>query len=530
MKNTPNPRGSSVLPSRSLAPTLIPIAVLVCMLALFAWNAWPVLRPARTIQITQAIFVESNTQPQPESAADQPKNQPQSTRTVQAAGWLEAEPFYTSATALADGIIDKVLVLEGDHVKQGQPLATLIDDDAKLELARANAQLSIARASLAQASAHLRAAQQNWDSPFELQRAIDNAQATLNERNAELAQLPSLIRAQQALLVIAQEELKSTENAYNNKAASEIEFITAREHTNAQSAQLSALQARKPILESAVARIQSDLRAATQAFELRIEDRARVDTALASHELAQATVDQHQVQYDQAALKLNRMTITAPISGYIQRRHKSPGDKIIRAMDAPHSAHIAHIYDPSKLQVRVDVPLADASQVFAGQSCELVVEVLPDRIFKGEVLRVTHEADLQKNTLQVKVRVINPDPILRPEMLTRVKFLPDLSNKTNQSINPSTTSELTATVKIPKSAIESVGKTNRIWIVTQRTNSRGTLQPVNINPIESNPPKSNQDWVIIQSSIQPGTLIAADPARCKPGELVRLQTNTGDQS
>ena len=54
------------------------------------------------------------------------------------------------------------------------------------------------------------------------------------------------------------------------------------------------------------------------------------------------------------------MTITAPISGYVQRRLKAPGDKVMPGGDNPGSAHVLSLYDPKKLQVRVDVPLADA--------------------------------------------------------------------------------------------------------------------------------------------------------------------------
>ncbi len=39
------------------------------------------------------------------------------TATVQAAGWIEAEPYKSYVTAQADGIVREVLVLEGDTLK-----------------------------------------------------------------------------------------------------------------------------------------------------------------------------------------------------------------------------------------------------------------------------------------------------------------------------------------------------------------------------------------------------------------------------
>ena len=87
------------------------------------------------------------------------------------------------------------------------------------------------------------------------------------------------------------------------------------------------------------------------------------------------------------------------MAGNVLRRLKGPGDKVMLGMDDPHSSHVVHLYDPGALQVRVDVPLADAAQVGVGQACEVVVDILPDEIFAGEVTRVTHEADLQKEHL-----------------------------------------------------------------------------------------------------------------------------------
>ncbi|MEZ6164535.1 MAG: efflux RND transporter periplasmic adaptor subunit [Phycisphaerales bacterium] len=315
-----------------------------------------------------------------------------------------------------------------------------------------------------------------------------------------------------------QEELKSIEAAYANDAASEIEFIAAREAVNAQSARLDATRAQEGIINASIDQTSADLRAAQRALELRIDDRERLDSARAQVQLAQAELAHRSAVRDEANLELDRMTIRAPIAGFVQRRLKAPGDKVLRGMDDPYSAHIAHIYDPSKLQVRVDVPLADASQVFKGQRCELVVEVLPDRVFEGEVLIVTHEADLQKNTLQIKVRVIDPDPVLRPEMLTRVKFLPEQATTKSQA----STSQ---SVRVPSTVLDSSTGNERVWIVTERANGRGVLQPITVERVEE-----QNGWVTLSGDVQPGAIMAADPRACTAGERVRFVAKNGGTS
>lgn len=488
------------------------------MIAILAWSAWPLLRPARTIEIAQAIVAStSEINEQPQTTASKPESA-RSTRMIQAAGWLEAQPYFVAATALTDGVIEEMLVLEGDRVEKGQPIARMVDDDARLRLARAQADHEAAQAGVDLAQARLTAAEQNWQAPYELERAVASTRAQLAGLRAQLAQLPSLIRTEQALLVKAQEELKSIETARRNEVASEIEFIAAREIVNAQAARLDATKAQEGILKASIDRTEADLKATQRAFELRIDDRERLDAARAQSLLSRSELSRRVAIRSEAQLELDRMTIHAPITGYVQRRLKAPGDKVLRGMDDPYSTHIAHIYDPSKLQVRVDVPLADASQVFKGQRCEIVVEVLPDKVFEGEVLIVTHEADLQKNTLQIKVRVIDPDPVLRPEMLTRVKFLPErATTQTQESVSRA--------VRVPARVLDTSGNNDRVWIVTERENGRGVLRPVSVARVTE-----SDGWVTLSGDLQPGAIIAAEPGKCSAGERVRFIAKKGGAS
>ena len=194
MISQPISGGTRAMPRRSSLHVLIPIGVVVSLLAILAWSTWPLLHPARTIEIEQAIVTVSNeTQPQPVALAS--SSEPvQSTRMVQAAGWLESQPYFTAAPALTDGIIDEMLILEGDRVEAGQPLARMVDQDAVLMLNRAIASHQSAQAALILALAKKTSAEQNWDTPYELERDVANALAQLEGLKAQLAQLPSLIR------------------------------------------------------------------------------------------------------------------------------------------------------------------------------------------------------------------------------------------------------------------------------------------------------------------------------------------------
>src|SRR5258707_15354903 len=84
------------------------------------------------------------------------------------------------------------------------------------------------------------------------------------------------------------------------------------------------------------------------------------------------------------------------------------------------SSTVLTLYDPASLQVRVDVRLDDVGKVRAGQKVRIETAALPEQPLEGEVLLATSQADIQKNTLSVKVAIHNPPPTLKPEMLCQI--------------------------------------------------------------------------------------------------------------
>jgi multidrug efflux pump subunit AcrA (membrane-fusion protein) len=80
---------------------------------------------------------------------------------------------------------------------------------------------------------------------------------------------------------------------------------------------------------------------------------------------------------------------------------------------------------------------------------------------EGEVLFATSIADIQKNTLQVKVALKDPPPVLKPDMLVQVTFLAPA----RPDAEPAATETLR--VVIPRQLVESGDGGSRVWIADQ---------------------------------------------------------------
>lgn len=314
---------------------------------------------------------ESGSQPVPSDASEK---RWEGQTLFQASGWIEPDPFPIRATALVDGIVDEVFVLEGQSVREGEILATLINDNARFELEAAEARLRGARHEQGIARFRVKAA----ENTMEVRKAaIESAQARLAELQDDAERLQRI----------------------GSEAVSEGEILRSALRVDAQKAVLDSRKAELEEWES-------------QLLALRSQE-----------ELAKERLREAEVALNVAQLAFDRTKIASPVDGVIQRLMVAPGRKRMVGMDDPESATVAILFQPESLQARIDVPLEQASALFVGQPVYIRSNFLPEERFRGEVTRIVGEADLQRNTLQAKVALLETDSRLRPEMLCRAEFL-----------------------------------------------------------------------------------------------------------
>ncbi|HUP94362.1 MAG TPA: efflux RND transporter periplasmic adaptor subunit [Burkholderiales bacterium] len=138
--------------------------------------------------------------------------------------------------------------------------------------------------------------------------------------------------------------------------------------------------------------------------------RAAIAAARANYRAAQVTVDQ--------------TLIRAPFDGIVLTKNANVGDVITPFSSALGSqAAVVTMADMSTLEVEADVSEANIGKVTLGQACEIQLDALPQARFRGEVHRLVPTVDRAKATVTVKIRFIDTDPRVLPEMSAKVAFL-----------------------------------------------------------------------------------------------------------
>ncbi len=302
------------------------------------------------------------------------------------------------------GRVAWVGIEKGDQVQQGQVLVRLEDAEYNAQLSQSKANLDVARARL-----------------LELERGsrpqeIDAARAAVEEAEANFNN--------------AKVNLKRVEDLTRHEVASQQQLDNARTQHDVAQAQLQSARKRYDLVKIGPRQEQ-------------------ISYARAQVAQAQAAVDYAQTMQDSTLIR-------APVSGTVLERSIEKGE-LVTTMNFGGTggvkASVCSLADLKDLQVELDINQNDFPRISPNQECQVTADAYPDRIYKGVVEEIAPQANRQKATIQVKVKVLEPDAYLRPEMNAHVSFLAPASAERKQSEAPR------ETLSIPRAAVvQSEGK------------------------------------------------------------------------
>ena len=295
-----------------------------------------------------------------------------------------------------NGRVAWIGVDKGDKVKAGQVVVRLETDEYEAQLRQQKGNLANLRARLDE--------QKNGSRPEEVAKArADGDQAQADLENAKV----TLDRTKQlsAEGVVSKQSYDDAQAKYNSAVAKVVSLQRTLD--------LSVLGPRK-------------------------EEIAQVEGQI---EQAHGAVDYAQTQLDNTVIK-------APVTGTILDRNVERGEFVTNGFvgDKGAKGYVFTMADLKDLQVELDINQADFPKLGPKQNGIITTDAYPDRKYQGAVEQVSPEADRAKATVQVKVRVLNPDDYLRPDMNATVAFY----NKAAAG----SASETKNTVTIPAGAIQ----------------------------------------------------------------------------
>jgi HlyD family secretion protein len=335
---------------------------------------------------------------------------------LNATGYIVAAHKIELASKVS-GRVAWIGVEKGDRVKQGQTLVRLEDEEFRARVTEAEGQLNSLKAQLA--------ALENGSRPEEKARS----QADLEQVRADLENARVSLNRTRALVE---------------------DGIMSKQALDDAQARYDAQVARFASYEKAHALVRTGPR------------REEIDSMRAQVKQAEGTLAFAQTQ-------LENTVISAPISGVILERNVERGEFVTTgfASDRGAKGYVVSMADLNDLQVELDINQNDFARLGSRQPAVVTTDAYPDRQYQGEIEEISPEANRQKATVQVKVKVLNPDQFLRPEMNASAAFY-----STEKPGQANQTSAAKPLITIPAAAV----RDGRVFIVVDGRAVRRQVQ------------------------------------------------------
>jgi RND family efflux transporter MFP subunit len=193
------------------------------------------------------------------------------------------------------------------------------------------------------------------------------------------------------------------------------------------------------------------------------------ETSINAAEVAQAQLKRDEAAVDYARFEVGQCVVTSPINGIVLKKYRELGDTInyggqIQAGGG--ATDIAQLADTDDMRAEVDINESDIAKVTLGSPAMVVPDAYPERRFDASLVKVYPEADRQKGTVKIEVRIEHPDfQIIKPEMGVKVSFL-----ASGQSVASG------GRTVIPKKAIKTQGDKSHVWLMRNGVAQRASIE------------------------------------------------------
>ncbi len=192
---------------------------------------------------------------------------------------------------------------------------------------------------------------------------------------------------------------------------------------------------------------------------------AKARAAFAGYE-AGITAAQANLRVSEVAVE--QTLIRAPFDGVVLTRHANVGDTITpfsQAVDT--KGAVVTIADMDSLEVEADVAESSYLSIRVGQPVEIQLDAIPGERFEGVVNRIVPTVDRAKASTLVKIRFVQRDSRMLPDMSAKVAFLE----------REVAESERKPVLAVPMTAVFEVGEQQHVYVIED---GKARLRRVNL--------------------------------------------------
>lgn len=151
---------------------------------------------------------------------------------------------------------------------------------------------------------------------------------------------------------------------------------------------------------------------------------ARMKSAIAAVDAGEANVRATNAVVNAAQVGVENTRIRAPFDGTVLAKNADVGEVVAPfAAGSNARAAVVTVADMASIEVEADVSESNIDRIRVGMPCEIVLDAYPETRYRGVVHKIVPTADRAKATVLTKVRFLDRDDRVLPEMSAKVHFL-----------------------------------------------------------------------------------------------------------
>jgi HlyD family secretion protein len=285
--------------------------------------------------------------------------------------------------------------------------------------------------------------------------------------------------------------------------------LLARLESNDYEAQVRRSAAAVERAEADLAEQERQLRVAGGLAREQVLARDQLESAESRVQMARAGLSQARADLSYAEAQLSNTRILAPFTGTVVKKMAEVGESVAPIPPGVNlstsSGAVVALADLDTLEVEADVSESNVGRLGPEQPAEVSVAAIPDKTYRAVLRQIIPTADRTKATVQVKVTILDKDPLLRPEMSAKVQFT-----------EPQTSAAVSTVplVGVPADAlVNRAGRSVVFEVVGERVKER----------VVTAGPERDGKVVVKEGLLGTETLVSRPPDTLKDGDAVRIK-------
>jgi len=182
-------------------------------------------------------------------------------------------------------------------------------------------------------------------------------------------------------------------------------------------------------------------------FASSLSSQAELDAAQARYDRVVASIEYAKAAITAAEVAIENTLIRAPFDGTVLTKNADVGEVIAPfSTSASSRGAVVTIADMNSLEVEADVSESNIERLRPGQPCEITLDAFPGKRYRGEISKIVPTVDRAKATVKTKVKFIDHDDSVLPEMSAKVAFLSEALSDSAVAQKPKLTVSSSAVV------------------------------------------------------------------------------------